>query len=104
MDAMKRFSEKPSKSHLNEQPRQTISKLMSHFACCGHVEGLGSPTGAMLDTVIDEVLENECILSLCTLRAEVKAGLGLGKMQEPGFLREPAVFRKGVEHCKTACV
>ena len=35
--------------------------------------GLGSPTGAMLDTIVDEVLENECILGLCTLRAQVQA-------------------------------
>ena len=42
--------------------------------------GLGSPTGAMLDTVVDEVLENECQLNLCTLRAQEKVGM----LKHPG--------------------
>ena len=45
--------------------------------------GLGSPTGAMLDTIVDEVFENECQLNLCTLRAQEKVGmphLGYGAM------------------------
>eukprot|EP00438_Fugacium_kawagutii_P007987 Skav227360 [mRNA] locus=scaffold1121:78593:81276:- [translate_table: standard] len=33
---------------------------------------LGSPSGAILDTVVDEVLENECRLSYCTLQAQVQ--------------------------------
>jgi hypothetical protein len=43
--------------------------------------GLGSPTGAMLDTVVDEVLENECQLNLCTLRAQEKVGM----LKHPGY-------------------
>lgn len=35
--------------------------------------GLGSSSGAILETIIDEVLENECVLTLCTLRAQSKA-------------------------------
>eukprot|EP00434_Breviolum_minutum_P041039 symbB.v1.2.036499.t1/scaffold5170.1/size30164/1 len=33
---------------------------------------LGSSSGAILETIIDEVLENECVLTLCTLRAQSK--------------------------------
>ena len=36
-------------------------------------QGLGSSSGAILETIIDEVLENECVLTLCTLRAQSKA-------------------------------
>lgn len=32
----------------------------------------------MLDTIVDEVLENECQLNLCTLRAQEKVGLLCG--------------------------
>jgi len=41
---------------------------------------LGSPTGAMLDTVVDEVLENECQLNLCTLRAQEKLPLYVDRL------------------------
>ncbi|CAK9003585.1 unnamed protein product [Durusdinium trenchii] len=33
---------------------------------------LGSSTGAMLESIIDDVLENECVLTICTLRAQAQ--------------------------------
>lgn len=39
-----------------------------------NVAGLGSSTGAMLESIIDDVLENECVLTICTLRAQAQVG------------------------------
>ena len=37
----------------------------------------------MLDTIVDEVFENECQLNLCTLRAQEKVGM-LFRILQPG--------------------